>query len=262
MLWGQKGCLVCLDWCILPFTNILLYKLLQNPCDLLRSCNYYCWWLNYCVILTAQCYLKIQMISKSQKYKSFIKNLTHATILCCSVKWNNLNLYAVMKQESFYILLLWSHLVLNLAQREELTCKAEHISYNAITLRRENLKIDRKCYLQEIWPFLYTYGWFKDIFKVFFFIWVVSLISDCNYFMPMHNGLNALYAFWDAKWMKKRRWKFMPAVKWQLEHTAIPTSQYSMKIKYFLKPSEVFYSWFPLSCLDSYHYLVVIDTSF
>lgn len=97
----------------------------------------------------------------------------------------------------------------------------------------------------------------KTFLSLFFFMWVVSLISDCNYFMPMHNGLNVLYAFWDAKWMKNHRWKFMPAVKWHLEHIVIPTSLYIMKIKYYLKHSEIFYSLFPLSCLDRYHHLVV-----
>lgn len=130
------------------------------------SCNYYCRPLSYWVILLTQCYL----FFKSQKYKCFIKYLANATILCCSVKWNNLNLYAVMKQESFHILLLWSHLVLNLAQRAELTCKAKHISYSVITLRRKNLVIHRKGSSQEIWPFLYISGWFKDISESFFYV--------------------------------------------------------------------------------------------
>lgn len=98
----------------------------------------------------------------------------------------------------------------------------------------------------------------KSLLSLFFFLmWVVSLISDCTYFMPMHNGLNTLHAFWDAKWMKRSRWKLIPAVKWHLEHIVIPISLYIKKIKHFLKHSEIFYPLFPLSFLGRYHHLVV-----
>lgn len=198
------------------------------------SCNYYCRPLSYWLILLTQCYLKILMFFKFQKYKGFVKYMTNTTVLCCPGKWNHLNLYAVMKQESFHMLLLWSPLVLNLAQRAELICEAKHISYTVITLRRKKLENSQKRLFTGNLAIFVQLWMIQRHFQVYlFFMWVVSSISACNDFMPMHNGLNALYNFWDAKWMKKHRWKLIPAVKWHLEHIVVPTSLYIMKIKKF-----------------------------